>query len=279
MDKLFYLSADEIQSQQAAKCNLLIEFGFDSFRYALTDQLRDELKVIAEYLIPPDTSRRKVIDHIRDIRESEKLFKYSFNKVKLAYHTFRYTFVPDEIYQDRDLPLYGKFTGHHPNDVIDVRTIKPGIRNITSVENDIAKELSELFPAARIFNQAHPLVSPLKHLYTDGTVFFADIREDHVQLAVFDRKLCFYNLFDHTNADELCYYLLSVAGQLELDLASIPVILAGNIVVNDSNYQRITNYFQNISFADATRLVKFPAELTTVSPSRYFSLLALDLCE
>src|SRR5690606_11568436 len=104
MNKLLYLSDDEIQSQLAAKCNLLVHIGFRIFQFAVVDTVRDQVKLLAEYELPRVSDIKDLIRAIESLPESSRLFRYSFNKVKISYDTFHYTFIPEELYAEEDEP-------------------------------------------------------------------------------------------------------------------------------------------------------------------------------
>ena len=64
MIKLFQLFDDDFQSQNAAKCDLLIHIGFETFQYAIVDIVRDELKSLTEYQIPASIDPKELIKAI-----------------------------------------------------------------------------------------------------------------------------------------------------------------------------------------------------------------------
>lgn len=282
MNKLFYLSDDEVQSQLAAKCNLLVHIGLETFQYAVTDAVRDHIKVLAEFEIPVLTSLAELIKAIENLPESAKLFKYRFNKVKVSYDTFNYTFVPSELYLPDDDSEYGKFVKPSENSKLLVNHIRSGsIKNIGSIDSDLHDTLNRIFHAPRICNQASSFVEGMKKLAgSNRESFFIDVKPRHIQTGVLkNSELIFYNIFECVNADEFNYYLLAIIEQLGIETGQAHVFLSGNISEADEFYERTRKYFSQISFTDTRNLIKYGEKLEKVPSHTYFSLISLDLCE
>lgn len=282
MNKLFYLSDDEVQSQLAAKCNLLVHIGLETFQYAVIDAVRDQIKVLAEFEIPEFTSQNELVEAIEDLQESTKLFRYSFNKIKVSYDTFNYTFVPSELYLPEDENEYGKFVKPSAHSKLLVNQIRSvNIKNIGAIDSDLVAAVNRIFHAPKICNQASPFVEGIKKLAgADRESFFIDVKARHIQIGIIkNSKLLFYNIFECISADEFTYFLLIVIEQLGIDPKQIHVFLSGNISEADEFYERTRQYFSHISFTDTRQLIKYGDKLETVPPHTYFSLISLDLCE
>lgn len=283
MNRLLYISDDEVQSQHAAKCNLLVHIGLDTFQYAVIDHIRDQLKMLAEYEVPAIKSQNDLIRAIESLSESSKEFKYSFNKIKVSFDTFNYTFIPSELYNQGDEEMYKKFISPVSDSNILINNIRSAeIKNIVAIDSSLNNTLNKLFNKPRIFNQATPFVEGIKKISASDkpNSLFIDVNSSHIQVGVLNNnKLLFYNIFDCINADELNYYLLSISKEFKLEATETEVILSGKIAENDELYQRVKKYFGSISFADSKPLVNYPEKFEEVKSHAFFSLMSLDLCE
>ena len=283
MNKLFYLSDDEVQSQLAAKCNLLVHIGLETFQYAVIDAARDQIKVLAEFEIPELNGPSDLIKEIENLPESNKLFKYSFNKIKVSFDTFNYTFVPSELYIKEDEDLYGKFVKPLQDSVLLVNHIPSAdIKNVGVIDSEMNAAINRIFYNPRIFNQASSFVEGIRKIAAQEkkSSLFIDVHGKHIQTGVLENsQLAFYNIFECTNSDEFNYYLLSIIEQLSIEPEETKIILSGNVSEGDEIYQRVQKYFNIITFADTRHLVKYPEKFVSVPPHLYFSLISLDLCE
>ncbi|MEJ7780086.1 MAG: DUF3822 family protein [Daejeonella sp.] len=283
MNKLFYLSDDEVQSQLAAKCDLLVHVGMETFQYAVIDAVRDRVKVLAEFDISELNSTNDRINAIESLPEATKLFKYSFNKIKVSFDTFNYTFIPSALFLDKDESEYGKFVKPEENSQLLINYIRSAdIKNISAMDFELNAAVNRIFHNPRIFNQATSFVEGIKKIVNGdpGPSLFIDVQRIHIQIGmVKNAELIFYNIFDCISADEFNYYLLNVIEQLNIDTTQIQLCLSGIISEGDETYRRIQKYFNHIAFTDTRRVVKYAEKLEQVIPHTYFSLISLDLCE
>lgn len=283
MNKLLYLIDDDFQSQQAAKCDLLVHIGLETFQYAIIDNGREQLKALAEFEIPAVHSQIELLTAIENLPESSRQFKYSFNRIKISFDTFHYTFIPVDLYKEENEQEYAKFIGATFESDVMVNTIRStNIKNVIAIDSQLKQALNGIFQKPRIFNQASSFIEGIKktHNKDQASSLFIDINSKHIQLAwLKNSELMFYNTFDCINADEFNYYLLNVLEQLDIDAEQTQVVLSGKIMSNDDFHQRVEKYFNRIDFADSRLLVKYPERFENVSPQAYFSLISLDLCE
>ena len=283
MIKLLHLVDDEFQSQNAAKCDLLIHIGIESFQYAIIDKVRDELKALVEYELPNISNQGDLIQAIEGLSECTKEFKYTFNKVKISIDSYQFTFIPDEFYQSGNDEEYAKFINNKHQAVILCNPIPAAkIKNIIAIHSDLHLALNRIFQNPKIYGQASSFIQGILKNFKQNTEpsLCIDIHQKHVQFAYFKQsELSFYNLFDSINAIEFNYFILSIIESLKVDLNHTHIILSGQVMQNDEYYQRIEKYFKDIQFADSRLIIKHPELFDKVSSQTFFSLLTLDQCE
>lgn len=284
MIKLFHLFDDDFQSQNAAKCDLLIHIGFETFQYAVVDIVRDELKSLAEYQIPPSAHNPKdLISAIEKLPEYHREFKFPFNKISLSFDTLSYTLIPESLYNEEIKEQYAGYFQSAVPGVILSNTIKSEkIRNIFSINKELYADMNRIFNKPHIYSQSCTFIEGIKKTYKELTIntLYIDIHEKHVQLALFNNSgLSFYNIFDCQNADELNYFILNTIETLQLLTEEISVMLSGRINSDDEYYNRVKKYFNKISFADSRLIVNHSPQFDGISSHTYFSLICLEQCE
>ena len=283
MNKLLYLSDDEVQSQLATKYNLLVHIGLETFQYAIIDNTRDQVKVLAEFEIPKVTNTAELIKAIEELPESSRQFKFSFNSVKISFDTSNYTFIPADLYVEGNRQDYGKYLSLTGTREIFVNNISSAeIKNVVAIETELSDALHRIFQKPKIYNQAVPFLEGIQKTLSreDDLVCFIDIQPGHFQVGLLkDFKLEFYNSFEYANADEFNYYLLNIIESLAVQIEQTPIVLSGQISKTDEIYQRIEKYFDNIRFIDSEHLRKYSDKFENVPPHTFFSLISLDLCE
>jgi hypothetical protein len=283
MNKLLYLSDDEVQSQLATKYNLLVHIGLESFQYAIIDHIHDQLKVLAEYDLGKTGSTSELIKTIEELPESSRQFKFAFNSIRISFDTSDYTFIPSDLYLSENIAEYGKFVSLTGSKEILVNTISSaGVRNVMAIEPELNTTLLRIFQKPKIYNQATPFLEGVRKTLgrEDNVMCFLDVQARHFQVALFkDSKLELYNTFEYANADEFNYYLLNVIGSFTLEIEQTQVVLSGKISEIDEVYSRIEKYFSNIRFAEPEHLRQYSDKYEELLPHTYFTLFSLGLCE
>lgn len=284
MIKLLHLVDNSLQSQTAAKCDLLIHIGTSKLQYAIIDKVRDELKAVAEYELPEISNQTDLLFAIKNLPENKKEFKYPFNKIRVSIDSYKFTFIPEELYESEQEQEYSKFINPAASDFILTNRIRSAkIRNIFTIDTNFNAGLNQIFHKPRIYSQATPFIEGIKNINPNrnGACLFIDFHDDHIQIAFLKKSdLEFYNILECINADEFNYFLLSTIDALNLDIEKCNLIISGNVQAeNDEYYQRILKYFPTPVFADSKKIVNHPEMFNNMGSQTYFSLISLGECE
>lgn len=282
MNKLFYFSDEDVQSQLATKYNLLVHIGSQTFQYAVVDTVHEKIKILAEFEIPKGRNLNDLIQSVEELPESSRLFKFSFNAIKISFETSDYTFIPQELYQEDILEDYGKYlTQNGDNEILVISLKSAEIKNVVAIDSQFISSLNRIFYKPKIYNQSIPFIEGVQKLLKreDEEVLFVDVQPTSFQAAFYkDFKLEFYNSFEYENADEFNYYLLNLIKSQNIVLEKTPIILSGKVSSNDRLYQRIEKYFETIGFVEIDFLNKNTDGLENVDSHTFFTLFSLQLC-
>lgn len=283
MIELFRLFDNDFQSQNAAKCDLLIHIGFETFQYAIVDIVRDELKSLAEYHFADSYHPKELIKAIEKLPENQREFKFPFNKVSISFDTFNFTLIPESLYEEDKLNNYASyFQSTIRGEVLNSTIKSEKIINACSIHKELHSFLIETFNKPRIYSQSASFIEGIKKTYKDlvQNALYLDVQEKHIQLAMFNQSgLSFYNIFDCQNPDELNYYLLHLINTLQILPGNYTITLSGKINPEDENYRRVQKYFKEIQWADCRLIVNHPQKFDQISSHTYFSLFCLEQCE
>ena len=284
MIKLLHLVDDTLNYQTASNCDLLIHLGNGRFQYAVIDRDRDELKAIVDYQLAEIGNLHAMISEVEKLPECNREFKYPYHRIKLSFNSFKYTFIPEELFETDKQQEYSKFINPSASDLILMNKISATpIRNIFGVNSSLNNKLNKLFHKPRIYNQASAFIEGITKTCPDRNTntLFIDFQANQIQIAYLKKtKLEFYNLFECLHADEFNYFLLNTIETLNLDLRLIKIILSGDMQAeNDENYKRVAKYFETPIFADNRAIVSHLESFQNISFHTYFSLLSLNECE
>ena len=186
MIKLLHLVDNSLQSQTAAKCDLLIHIGIGKLQYAIIDKVRDELKALAEYELAGISNLADLMFAIERLPETKLEFKYPYSKIKVSFDSYKFTFIPEELYENENEQEYAKFINPSASDLILTNRIRTSkIRNIFAVDANFNNALNHIFHKPRIYSQASSFIEGIKKTNPDrnGICLFVDFHGDHIQIA------------------------------------------------------------------------------------------------
>ncbi len=284
MNNTIRLIDEHFESQHSGKCDLLIQVNATYISYAIIDKGQDQLRVLCQTTLNgEDGNKLSVIEGIDQLLQTESHLKYHFRKIKISVETFKFTFIPSELYINSDLPDYTKFIQSISETDVLVTDIKSAqIKNVIAIPADLKNKLNSSFYEVYLFNQANSFIEGAKNLHNPSvhSQLFLNFSTEIFEAVLFqDSKLGFYNIFNYHNADEFNYFLLNMMQQLDVDKDKTLITLAGEIIESDEIYKRIEKYFSEITFADSKLLIH-QSDLFKAIPSQlFFSLMSLNLCE
>lgn len=284
MIKLQRLVDDSFQSQTAAKCDLLIHIGFETLQYAIIDKVRDELKALVEYQLPAFNNMRELIPAIEQLSEFSLEFKYLYNKIRISFDSYKYTFIPENLFEQEYEQEYAKFVNQSTSeDTLNNNLKSVKIKNVFAINSDFNTSLKRIFHNPKIYNQASTFIEGIKKTSygSNANTLFIDCQSQHIQIAYLKQsELAFYNILECTNADEFNYFILNIINSLNLQVDQTQLIISGKVASEEDEYfKRLMKYFNKPTFADSRLIVKHSGIFKDLLPQTYFSLISLDLCE
>lgn len=277
METRLQLIEGNFESQQSGKSDLLIHIGHGHISYAIVDKGREQLKALADYTAG--------LSDLETMMQSDRYLKYYYRKIKIMVNTFRFTFIPGDIYSASEIDNYAKFISPgSPADVIvnDIRAFR--IKNVMAVDTALQQAISSHVKQPVFYSQANPFIEgarkATRNIEPGLYGLCINLQPESMEIAIIqDENLLFYNLFESHTPDEFNYFLLMLIKQFELDTENTEVIAAGQIEQNDICYLRLKKYFNHIKFADPCTFVQCSDTFAQVNLHHYFSLLSLNLCE
>ncbi len=267
-----YTSAD-FDRERAADYTLFIRVGVDDTAFAVVDGER-RLKHISTG------------EASEDGLERTRLLELAFGQVKLAVQSNRYAFVPDEVFDEVNVPNYLRYL---PDDGIadaTVSTVTPlGIKLIHQTERLGIERFVERFPKMQIFPVIHVFLNSVADYGTHsaGPVWLLDKQSATVCIAFFNNGSFVYaSDFDMLEMDDFVYSLLSVWEQVGLagKTEKPKFLLSGDIVEDDEIHRWCSAQGSEVGFikSETSMDVDIPDEITS-HQHRYLTLLGLQLCE
>ncbi|HUH33080.1 MAG TPA: DUF3822 family protein [Daejeonella sp.] len=280
MNNPILFTDDQFNPQNAGACHLLIHLETSSYSYAIVDKNNGRLNIVAKNYFPENASIHSDLSRLEILRAENEFVNLDFEKVKVSLQTQAFTFVPQELYSQADLPQYSKFIGAKPESTLLNDNIHSfGIMGISAVDAELKIALQNAFTDPLIVAQANPIIAGVHRLRMNGNPvqLFLNFNIDSFEAVVIKNDtLEFYNIFEIATADEFNYFLLNLITEFSIDL-SHGVIVSGEIESQNERYQRLQKYFESILLAET--LTNSDEAFKGFKSHVFFSLLSLDLCE
>ncbi len=269
-DKII-LSVDGFEDLNLKDLELYLEIGLNSYNYAIINPSDKGVKSIAH--------KPTVI--YNDLNDS--ILQGSFAKTKISLPTQKFTFIPSEIYNHKDLDNYSKYIQPSDNDKVLTKSLeKSGLIVIYALPELQLDKLSTIFPNAEIFPQLMPFYNGITYAFSQigFSQLFINIKQGFVEIIILkDHQFQFYNVFEYQNDDELLYFILLSVQQNKIKPVSVTVKVSGEIQQFGDTFKKIVKQFPRTEVTDQDSLPLFYNGLGQPVMPRFFSLLSLHLCE
>jgi hypothetical protein len=221
---------------------------------------------------------------LKSALETEPLLTSRFRSYRIAVLTHKHTLIPDALFDPKSLYDYFDWvTELDEKEILFYDTVKNlEANNIYSIHKKLFKKLNDIFPNPEIFDVSSVLLHNLlrENKGTREKKMFAYKENNFLQLFFIENgKLIFSNSFSIDTEEDFVYYILAVCEQLHINTGSLQLVLLGDIEKGNSFYELLTNYLENISFADFPKGIYLPKELQQINAQRFHHLFALALCE
>lgn len=283
MNHSLFLTDGHFQLQHSPKCDLLIQLGSHSVSYAIIDKEQDQLKVLFNKPLAATEQALSNTELISQLQLNHEYLRQSFRRVKISIETSKFTFIPDDLYQEDDRSQYARFLAVTLPGDVQVNAVSGfGLQNVAATDSDLRKMLNEQFEQPAIYSQVEPMLQGISRIYkNDGpSQLFLNFSEGKFEAALLqDGGLTFYNIYSIPAADDFNYYLLNLISHSGLDINQTALRLSGKISIEDEKFLRLKKYFKDPAFADSLKLVRQTSAFRLIPAHNYFSLLSLDLCE
>lgn len=252
--------------EASIKHNLLLKITNDSISYAIVNNITDQVSLIYD-----EQACNSISDNLKGAFENDKYLSLNYNEVKIAVHTDKFIFIPDE-WLHNDLTVYAKYLNTTAN-IQSKSNKKLGLNTVFALNQNIK---SVLPVPSNVFAQSEPLFAISDNL-NDHSLLLDFTASSFNALYLKDKKVNFQNHYQTDTEEEFNYYLLLIIEQLNLN-ENVPVYIQGIIHEDDEYYNCILKYFNQIFFYLPSQKTESP--LLADMPKHYFSgLLALNLCE
>ncbi|MFB6306331.1 MAG: DUF3822 family protein [Flavobacteriales bacterium] len=214
---------------------------------SLFDNDSTEIKAVRKYELDTPQESKNIAGALS--KEMPKLPE----KVVLIFMNDHYSVIPAPIYDSSMEKDYFKIT--HDNLPNNVEITRNQMRELNSInvfayKKDFSKDILKYFPNAKIYHHTTILIEAFIRLndQNKGNVF-AYCRKDRLDLAFFDnnrKKMLLFNSYFISSAQDLIYYIIYSAEQLNIDMKDTELSIAGKVFKKEDTIRFLKQYIYDV---------------------------------
>jgi Protein of unknown function (DUF3822) len=256
---------------------LTIQVSLHSMSFCSLDTLNHKVLAFEEAVFDTANPNFKVEDSVTQILNENPIFEATYDDVEVLYDNQLSTFVPDPLFDESYLGSYLQYnTKVYETDFFDFDSLATyPIHNVYVPYVNINNIFVDHFGTFTYKHVSTILVSRLleRSKNIDDKKMFVHLAQHHFEIVVVQNQhLLLYNSFEYKTPEDLIYYLLFTAEQLNMNPESFKLEFLGNIAQDDAFYTIAYKYVRNVSLLNTSDLQENNS-LSTSGNLKHFILL------
>lgn len=257
------------QTQHSGKCDLLIEILPNSCHFAVLDIGQDQLKIVGE------------ATNFAEFAKEDVLASFHYRKVKVAIHTSKFTYIPEDLFETGHLGAYGSFIQATEAEEVLTQVIKSAKCVVVfAVEKTVLAAIHQGVHQPHFYHASNPLIEAACKFNKkeEGLSVALNFNSDSFDATYLkEDKFQFHNSFPARTTDEFNYFLLQLLDSLKLPAEECDWIISGQ--AQSAWLERLSKYTNQQEKADKTQFIRVSDTFSSLAPEQHYLLTALSLCE
>lgn len=260
--------------------HLSLQIDTEGFSYCILDTRKKHYVVFQQYVFGKSGDMLAFINKLEHCLNEDSILDTSFNSSSLVYLTQKSTLVPDVFFDELNLRDYFEF--NHPLEELDEMhyNVIPEINasNVFALPNYIANLLSDKFKGLRFYHQATPFIKSVLKDFRNASSVHINLNPGFFDIIVKQEdKLKLYNTFLYQNDTDLLYYVLFTINQLNLNPATVPLTICGEMSDRISFQGSLSKYIPKLMYLEPVS-PGFSIVFEHLSRHKFFNLFYLYNC-
>jgi len=214
------------------------------------------------------------------IIEDSSFLKKQFARIIFIPDHHLYTLMPDKLFLENDSRKYLAFNHRiDSNEKINIDHLQElQLRNIYWQPYELAKSAEKYFSNVQHIHLVSSLIKSFSKEKYSGTNVLINYCGKRMDVIIFkESQIVFCNSFFYESPADMIYFLLNIFQQTVVT-ASAPITLTGEIAKKTDEYEIISKYFSNVSFAKPPLNYNYYQELLQLPLHKYYGILNSFRC-
>lgn len=258
---------------------LSIQCALDGFSFSVYDTTVNKFIVFSEYDINT-ASDFELKNTLEELIKNEAILQQHYKKVKIAYVSNQYTFVPEALYTDKEKKLLLSNSAQlKRTDNVESRNINSDIHILFAIPDIILTLFKAYYPNAAYFHCISPLLMHASRLLSSNNLVQVYLHNHTLFILVVNHeKVVFHNSFYVKNTTDSLYYILNTLKKTEAD-SSTEVILYGKIKPRSELEAGLKRFIEKVSLAHFSQEYAVSYTLYKEPENYHLTTIELALCE
>lgn len=223
----------------------------------------------------------KVIDVLEYLTQNSEFFAHNYATVLVSFSNAHYTLVPGALFDSGNKEQLLKFNHSLSGDemVLSDEILSEESFCVYAVNRHVKELLDRVFPNNHVKHKVTCLVESLPALASKSyKTCLVHVEADDMDVALYHKKLLFFNSFQYQAAEDFLYFILASLEQNGCTLDETEVVLAGEVETGSALYNTLKKYVPKIKFAVADKSIVKKNDFVKLPEHFYFSVFNLYLC-
>lgn len=268
---------EAFDQKNVANYQILIQTGNDGLIVTVFDKIKNKF-IAFEYYSFQSTFNFDVIADLFDIALKEsKIINLNYSRVTCVIINNLSTIVPSALFDEDRKKTYLKFNSALQGNefVMTDHLTNLDAKNIFALPFSLKAKLDSVYKNVTYHHFSSGLIENIlaQNKNQPKKKLLIHIQPTHFETIVIEnKKLLFYNTFQHHSAEDFIYYLLFVCEQLQLNPENIETVILGELEKNSAIYTLANKYIRNLKFGERSDDFDFSYQLQTFPKHFYFSI-------
>lgn len=235
---------------------LSIQFSLDGFSFCLSNTDLDEFVSFHKYEFNEYSKNPELLlNNIMQIFIEEEDLRLNYSKINVIHENNLVSFVPKVLFDESQLKNYLSFNikTYESDFLVYDGLVNQEMNAVFIPYINVNNFLIDQYGSFTYKHYSSILVENLLNFFEskEGTSFFVNVTALHFEIIVSkNKKLIFYNSFEHHTKEDFIYYILFTIEQLSLNVETLKLQFLGTINIESELYQIAYKYIRNISFIE-----------------------------
>lgn len=263
--------------KKTSSFQLILQISVDGILIAVNEKSKNKYIAFENYTFQNVYNFDIVPSLLDELAGDSKLIKHSYKSVTCVVVNNLSTLVPNPLFDEDRKKMYLKFNASLAGDELmladNIKNLDA--KNVFALPFSLKAKLDYLFKNVTYQHISTVLIESLLAENKNQTAkkLFVHVQSSHFETIVIEnKKLVFYNTFNHHSAEDFIYYLLFVCEQLQLNPENIEVVLLGEIEKSSAIYSTTQKYIRNLKLGERDNSADYSYQLQTLPKHYYFTL-------